>query len=146
MSAGLHRIFKQLLAIDSLIDLKAKKIVKVRFYNLIFPNKYKKIVSKFKFQVSCLMDANPATELIFKWKFNTTSNTVDIPVSRVAQNVESARYANLPFFLALNAYFNVSRQKVPYFNVSRQKVSYFNVSRQKVSYFNVSRQKVSYIF
>ena len=62
-------------------------------------------------------------------------------------------------FLALNAYFNVSRQKkcriltfrnkkcristfrdkkVPYFNVSRQKVSYFNVLRQKLLYFNVS--------
>ena len=32
-------------------------------------------------QVSCLMDANPASDLTFKWKFNTTSNTVDIPVT-----------------------------------------------------------------
>ena len=31
-------------------------------------------------QVSCLMDANPASDLTFKWKFNTTANTVDIPV------------------------------------------------------------------
>ena len=35
-------------------------------------------------QVSCLMDANPASDLTFKWKFNTTSNTVDIPVTFLA--------------------------------------------------------------
>ena len=40
----------------------------------------KKLFLKFEFQVSCLMDANPASELTFKWKFNTTANTVDIPV------------------------------------------------------------------
>ena len=41
---------------------------------------YRNVVLKFEFQVSCLMDANPASELTFKWKFNTTANTVDIPV------------------------------------------------------------------
>ena len=34
-------------------------------------------------QVSCLMDSNPASGLTFKWKFNTTANTVDIPVSPI---------------------------------------------------------------
>merc|ERR1719507_2662786 len=34
-------------------------------------------------QVSCLMDANPASDLTFKWKFNTTANTVDIPESDI---------------------------------------------------------------
>ena len=38
-------------------------------------------------QVSCLMDANPASDLTFKWKFNTTSNTVDIPVTFFLENL-----------------------------------------------------------
>ena len=34
-------------------------------------------------RVSCAMAANPDTGLAFKWTFNTTANTVSIPVSRV---------------------------------------------------------------
>ena len=30
--------------------------------------------------VSCSMDANPDREIHFNWKFNTTANTVNIPV------------------------------------------------------------------
>lgn len=47
---------------------------------------YRNVVLKFEFQVSCLMDANPANDLTFKWKFNTTANTVDIPVRTLKQN------------------------------------------------------------
>ena len=48
---------------------------------------YRNVVLKFEFQVSCLMDANPANDLTFKWKFNTTANTVDIPVRTLKQNI-----------------------------------------------------------
>lgn len=34
-------------------------------------------------KVSCLMDANPPNQVVFKWKFNTTANTVDIPESDI---------------------------------------------------------------
>jgi len=34
--------------------------------------------------VSCSLNANPASELSFKWKFNTTANTVNIPESDIS--------------------------------------------------------------
>ena len=48
-------------------------------------------VLKFEFQVSCLMDANPGSDLTFKWKFNTTANTVDIPVRNLDLKLEQTK-------------------------------------------------------
>ena len=48
------------------------------------------------------MDANPATDLTFKWKFNTTANTVDIPVRTLdLEESKCQKYFTLYFILKI---------------------------------------------
>ena len=46
--------------------------------------------------------------------------------ARVGESVDSALSALAAIFLALSAYFNNFRQKIPFFDVSRQKRVLFN--------------------
>ena len=50
---------------------------------------------------------------------------------RVGESVESALSALAALFLALTAYFNNCRQKIPQFDVSRQKIVLFNCFARK---------------
>ena len=45
------------------------------------------------------MDANPATDLTFKWKFNTTANTVDIPVRTLDWEESRCQKYFSPYFI-----------------------------------------------
>ena len=48
------------------------------------------------------MDANPASDLTFKWKFNTTANTVDIPVRTLdLEESKCQKYFSLYFILKI---------------------------------------------
>ena len=45
------------------------------------------------------MDANPASDLTFKWKFNTTANTVDIPVRTLDLEESRCQKYFSPYFI-----------------------------------------------